>query len=173
MRNPGALAPSFRCDHELWLSGRRTDSKPIAVDVGQAHLSRAPRLLNDLDIELPGERVDISNPDVDGRHRRKWPTGVVVVFREEQSRCSIASDRDERGQRWFEPLLPLLLVAEPLVPRHRLVRVSDVQDGNRLLHAHMLAAQRPPTQPIGNAGTRPARTHGTLKNASAEAPPRR
>src|SRR3954454_7774835 len=137
MRNRGALTPPFRGDHQPWLSDRRTDSKPIAVDVGQAHLSRAPRLLNDLDVKLPGDRVDISNPDVDRRLRREGPTGVVVVFREEQSRCSMTSDGDERGQRWFESLLPLLLVAEPFVPRHRVVCVSDVQDGDRLLHAHM------------------------------------
>src|SRR5205814_10731884 len=45
---------------------------------------------------------------------------------------------NERRERRFEPMLPFLLVAQPFVPGQRCLGVRDAQDGNRLLHAHIM-----------------------------------
>ena len=111
---------------ERQLCTRRTDSKPVPVRVSEMHLSR-PGLLDDLGIKLLGDRVDIPDPDVDERVR----LSASAVFREEQSRRAMPCNRDERRERGFEPVLPLFLVAEPLVRGYGAVCVSDSQDGNR------------------------------------------
>lgn len=89
------------------LNSRRSDPQPIPIRIGEKHFS-SPRLLEDLRIELRRDRVDAADADVNGRHRSQLSTGVVGVLGEEQSRCSMARNGDERRERRLEAMLPSL-----------------------------------------------------------------
>jgi hypothetical protein len=107
-------------------SGR--DPQSVAVRVFEIHLATGEALLVNRDAELLGNAVDVIDVEVDERVRScvAFVLGQVDVDRS-------SGNGDEPRKARLELMLPLLLEAEPLVPRDGARGVLNVENRDNLL----------------------------------------
>ena len=77
------------------------------------------------DAELGGDRVDLVDPQVDERVRRRV-TGVLGQV----DLGALPADPHIRGKVRLEPVLELLLETQPAIPDSGRCRVGDAKDRN-------------------------------------------
>ncbi len=92
---------------------------------GSVSGSHDPTGLGHGDAELGGDRIDLVHPHVDERVRRRI-AGVLG----EVDLGALAPDSHIRRKVRLEPVLELLLEAEPAIPDNGCRSIGDAQDRN-------------------------------------------
>ena len=122
---PVMLANLSRSTAHVRSTVRCSDPKAIAIRIRQVNLSR-PRLIEDRHAELRGNRVDIGDAEVHERVR----SSVSAMLRQKDPCRPIPCKRHKSRKRRLEPMNPLLLIPEPLVPLGSASGVRDTKNGN-------------------------------------------
>jgi hypothetical protein len=115
-------------------STSRSDSDPetIAIWIDKVDFT-TPRLVQNINPKLLGNRVDVIDPQVDEGIRARVPG----VFWEEQTRRTASRYRREHWKSRFKGVFPLLLIAKPGKPSNSIGGVWNSQNWYRFIHAYI------------------------------------